>query len=343
VAGFLFAELIKRTDEPLINIALTTILAYGLYLLAEEGLHGQVSPVIAVVIAGVVVGNYGSSGRHAATSTTMIAAFWEFLVFVINSAIFLLIGLQVEVGSIVGHLGAVALVIGAALVARAVAIYALRLVINRQGPAIPLSWAHVMLWGGMRGAVGIALALSLPRSVGSRELLITLAFGYVLFSVIGQGLTIKPLLRRLGLTRRSDQAHKFEENLAQVAAAQASIAALERMQREHLLSRPVVDHLRQRFETAIEERQVDVHSLVAEDPGLAEENVRLVQREVASAQKQALLVLLRRGIVSEEVYSDLTARIDEGVRDRAAVDWILATPLMDGVRDMLGSRDDPEG
>ena len=72
IAGLLIAELMKRTEDPLIDLALTPILAYGTYFLAEEGLHGLVSPVIAVVVAGVIAGNYGSSGRVSATATNMI-------------------------------------------------------------------------------------------------------------------------------------------------------------------------------------------------------------------------------------------------------------------------------
>jgi CPA1 family monovalent cation:H+ antiporter len=342
VAGFLFAELIKRTDEPLINIALTTILAYGTYLLAEEGLHGLISPVIAVVVAGVIVGNYGSSGRHSATSTTMIATVWEFVVFVINSAIFLLIGLQVEVTGLWGRIGAVTLIVAAVLGARAIVVYLLRLIINVKQPAIPLAWGHVMFWGGMRGAVGIALVLSLPAAIVSRELLITLAFGYVLFSVVVQGLTIKPLLNRLGLTRGSEKEREFEESLSQMAAAQASVAALERMHQEHLLSGPIADHLRRRFEDRIQQHQLDINRLVAESPGLAEKNLRLLQREMASAQKRSLLVLLRRGIISEEVHSQFIARIDEALRQRSSQDWILSAELMEGLEDFLAQSAGPE-
>ena len=167
VLGFLFAELMKRTDNPLIDIALTTILAYGTYLLAEEGLHALVSPVIAVVVAGIIVGNYGARGRYAATSTTMIVTFWEFAVFLINSAIFLLIGLEVQSGLLLDNIGAVLLAIGAVLVARAVVVYGLRPLINRKPPIVPLKWTHAQFWGGMRGAVSVALVLLLGLLPGS--------------------------------------------------------------------------------------------------------------------------------------------------------------------------------
>ena len=226
----------KRTKDPLIDIALTTILAYGIYLLAEEGLHGLVSPVIAVVVAGIVVGNYGAKSRYSATATTMIVVFWEFAVFLINSAIFLLIGLEVNGSLLLANIDKVLLAIAAILFARSIVVYGLRLVINRKATTLSLKWGHVIFWGGMRGAVSIALVLSLPRAIESREAMVTLVFGCVLFSVILQGLTLRPLLSRLGLIRLSKKQREFEEALAGVTTAQASSDALLRLRQEHLLS-----------------------------------------------------------------------------------------------------------
>jgi len=325
--GFLFSELMKRTDNPLINIALTFILAYGTYLLAEEGLHALVSPVIAVVVAGIVVGNYGTQGRHSATSTTMIITFWEFVVFLINSAVFLLIGLEVDGGLLLDNLAQIAFAIGAMLVARFVVIYGLRLVINYRAAALPLRWAHVMFWGGMRGAVGIALVLSLPWALAEREAMIALVFGCVLFSVVIQGLTIRPLLNRLGLTRRSEKQREFEEAIAKVVAAEASSETLERLRREHLISTPIARKLQKRFDEWVEKRSAHLFQIVAEEPTLAEANVRILQQEIGHAQKQALRRLLRRGVISEEVYAEFTNRIDELLRSSSTVDWILASEL----------------
>lgn len=139
IAGFLVAELMKRTDDPLINIALTTLLAYGTYLLAEDLLHGAVSPVIAVVIAAIVVGNYPFNSRKSARSAAMIMVFWEFMVFLINLAIFLLIGLEVDLETLWLGLGPVALAIGTILLARAAVVYILRFVINARGSTCRLT------------------------------------------------------------------------------------------------------------------------------------------------------------------------------------------------------------
>jgi CPA1 family monovalent cation:H+ antiporter len=331
VLGFLFAELMKRTDNPLLDIALTTILAYGTYLLAEDGLHGLLSPVIAVVVAGIVVGNYGSRGGHSATSTTMIVTFWEFAVFLINSAVFLLIGFEVDAGLLLDNVGPVLLAIGAVLTARAIVVYGLRWVINRRPPTMPLSWSHVTFWGGMRGAVSVALVLSLPATLESREELVALVFGCVLFSVIVQGLTIRPLLSHLGLTRRSDKEREFEQALARVAAAQASSDALDRMRTQHLLSKPMTDRLQKRFEAWIEARSMHLFRIVAEEPSLAEANMDLMLREIGDAQKQALLHLMRRGSISEEVFSESIRQVDELMSSPSYMAWLLSAELKEGL------------
>ena len=325
----------------MIDIALTVIVAYGTYLLAEDVLHSLVSPVIAVVVAGIMIGNYGARGRHSATSTTMIITFWEFVVFLINSAIFLISGLDMDSDLLFGNLGMVLVTIGIILLARIVVVYGLRPVINLRSTHLPLNWAHVQFWGGLRGAVSIALVLSLPRAMESRSQLVTLVFGCVLFSVIVQGLSLRPLLARLGLTRRGEKQREFEEAVARIAASQAAADALERMQHEHLLSKPIADQLRQRFDNWMEKRSLHLFRMVAEDPSLAEANVRLMQREIGHAQKQALRSLLRRGTISEEVYGQFAADIDEHLRNPTTMDWILSAELREGL-DSLQAKVSPD-
>jgi CPA1 family monovalent cation:H+ antiporter len=188
-----------------------------------------------------------------------------------------------------------------------------------------------MFWGGLRGAVSIALVLSLPITLESRQLLITMAFGYVLFSLIGQGLTIGPLLKLLGLNRRSQRVREFEELLAQSAAAQASIAALKRMEDEHLVTSMVVDQLEGRYAPKIQEIHARLRQMVAEEPSLVDTNVRLIQREITNSQKLALRGLLNRGSISEEVYEESISKIDNQARDRAVEEWILSAKLINGL------------
>ena len=311
VAGFLFGELMGRTRDPLINIALTAILAYGLYFFVEETLHELVSPIVAVVVAGIVVGNYSTRGRTSPTSSHMIVTFWEFAAFLINSAVFLLIGLRVEITALVDNLQPMLLTILAVVIARAVVVYSLRWLINRRPPQISLAWAHVMVWGGMRGAVTIALVLSLPFAVLNRNLFITMAFGYVVFSVVGQGLTLAPLLGRLGLTRKTEQELAFETKIAELALGEAAADTVETLLDENILTVGVAAGVKNRIEDWLSKHEEQLRAMLQEEPELALANQEMMLREITFVQKRTLRRLLERGIISDKTYAIFDERLNE--------------------------------
>jgi CPA1 family monovalent cation:H+ antiporter len=330
VMGLIFGEAMKRTDDHLLDIALTTILAYGTYLLAADVLHEAVSPVIAVVVAAIYIGNYGARGEYSATSQVTIISFWEFVSFLLNSAIFLLIGLQIEPVALVSYAIPVGVAVGAVLLARAIVVYVLGFIVDRGVRPMPLSWAHVLVWGGLRGAVSMALALSLPATIRSRNLLEIMAFGYVLFSLILQGLTMRPLLNALGLTHISSKTRDFERRRARIAMSQAAIRAIDEMGQEHILTGPMCQQLRSVFEERIAGEWRDLEKLVAGTPSLVTADVRLVQHEIAGSQKQALMRLQRRGILSAEVYDEMASEIDERQARMDREQWQPPSVLVHG-------------
>jgi CPA1 family monovalent cation:H+ antiporter len=190
-----------RTSDHLVETALTTVAAYGSFLLAEY-LH--LSGVLATVAAGLLMGNLGvldepEANLLSSRGREFVLAFWEFAAFVANSLIFLLIGVTVA-GIRFEGLGWMALLIavGLVLAGRAVSVYPLCLIFARSRWAIPFGEQHVLWWGGLRGALALALALALPRSLALRDEIVIATFGVVAFSVIVQGLTMPPLLRVLG-------------------------------------------------------------------------------------------------------------------------------------------------
>ena len=124
---------------------------------------------------------------------------WEFLGFFANAILFLLVGLNVNLGALIANGKAVAVAIVAVLVARVLVVEIVGL-LTASGPlATPFRERVVLIWAGLRGALTIALALGLPQDPPSRALLINMAFGVVLFTLIVQGLTLAPLVRWLGL------------------------------------------------------------------------------------------------------------------------------------------------
>ncbi len=194
--GYAASKITQTIDDPQIEITLTTIVAYGSYLLAN---HLHLSGVIATASAGLMVGNFGAKRGMSAQTRTALESFWEYIAFVMNSLVFLLIGLEVHIDALAHAWRPVLFAIAAVLIGRSLSVYSLVPVANFFAEKIPLRWQHVVVWGGLRGALALALALSLNDAFPYRNQILDLTFGVVVFSILTQGLTMKPLLRLLGL------------------------------------------------------------------------------------------------------------------------------------------------
>jgi CPA1 family monovalent cation:H+ antiporter len=199
-AGFALLVM-RRAADAVIEGALTIVLAYGSFLLAEQ-FHA--SGVLATVTAGLCAGNLGLArdGRLSLQGREFTLALWDFLAFIANSFVFLLIGLAVagipfrELGYV--HLG---LIIAMVLLGRALAVYPLCALFRGTPRAVPPAFQHVLWWGGLRGALGLALALALPVGLALRDEVLIATFAVVVFSVVFQGLTMPWLLRALRIIR----------------------------------------------------------------------------------------------------------------------------------------------
>ncbi len=182
-----------RTDDHLVEITFTLVAAYGSFLLAE---HFHLSGVLATLTAGLLLGNLGSCGALSNKSRSEVISFWEYVAFLVNSLIFLLIGIQLAHHHFVVFLLPALVAIVLVLAGRALSVYGCCVLFARSHWRVPLPQQHILFWGGLRGA--LALVLGLPDTLPEREMLITIAFAVVAFSVIVQGMMVTPLLRRLG-------------------------------------------------------------------------------------------------------------------------------------------------
>lgn len=192
----------RSTADHLVETALTTAAAYGSFLLAD---HFHVSGVLATLAAGLVMGNVGA--LHASDSPfftergrEVVLAFWDFAAFVANSLIFLLIG-QGNAAVAFPALGltTIAAAIGLVWAGRALTVYPLCALFARSRLRIARPHQHVLFWGGMRGALALALALSLPPGLAYRDQIVIATFSVVAFSVIVQGIAMPLLLKRWNL------------------------------------------------------------------------------------------------------------------------------------------------
>ena len=199
VLGWLAHWLIALVDQHLTEMAVSVAVAYGAFLAADSV---EVSGVLATIAAAMTLGHLGRSRGWVFTdrSHDVLAELWDFLAFAANAGLFLLIGLVVSFAGLRDQFPAVIWGVVAALVGRAVVAYGGGVILGWFRFRLSLPERHVLFWGGLRGAVALAGALSLPSDFPHRDELLAMTYGAVLFTLLAQGLTIEPLVRRLGLS-----------------------------------------------------------------------------------------------------------------------------------------------
>ena len=199
VLGWIVFKIMHHIEDHLLENALCLVLAYGSFWLAEV-MH--LSGVIGTVMAGLMIGNYGRRLSMSEKTTNTVEIFFESIAFLINSLLFVLIGLELrEVPANIMWM-TVFVAIAAMLIARAAVSYSFYWLLNQVGTKRPKRWNHILFWGGLRGSIPIALLLNLPNEgllVTWRPVLLLAGFGCVFFSLVVQGITMKPLMLKLGI------------------------------------------------------------------------------------------------------------------------------------------------
>ncbi len=305
--GYLVAALIARIDDYLIETTLTTVLAYGAYLTAEQ-VH--VSGVLAVVAAGLVNGNLGPRGMSP-TTRIVVFNFWEYIAFVANSFVFLLIGMNVKWQDMIVYAPAIGVAIGVVILARAVTVYGTATLLRWTGQAPPAAYQHVLFWGGLRGAISLALALTLmEHDIPAREEILALTVGVVLFTLLVQGTTVRFLVERLGLVRYHPVRQAYERLQGELLALRAARRHIDRLREEGALIPQAWQHVTQRLTVREQELEQAIARLVEEHPSLEKEAIALAWEEALRAQRAALLHLAQEGLLSADVIHDLVAQID---------------------------------
>ena len=194
-------------DDPFIEISLTTIVAYASFVVGEHYLH--VSGVMATVAAAVTLGGWGRT-KISPSISHLLSEFWEFLAYIANALIFFLVGLRVDLGELNATKGLLVWVIAAMLISRAVVIFGGVPLLRKFAAPVSIRHQAVMYWGGLRGAIALAIALELPAVAGQfsptanfeyADSFVALVTGAVLFTLLVPGLTIEQLMRRLGLDK----------------------------------------------------------------------------------------------------------------------------------------------
>lgn len=315
--------------DAFLEISLTTILAYAAFLVAEHYLH--VSGVMAVVAAGVLIGGWGRT-KISPSVADSLEHFWEYLAGVANALVFLMVGLRVDLGALQASLPVIACVVGAMLASRAVVVYGTVPLIEKLPGTEPIDRGYrtVMFWGGLRGAVALAIVLSLPEAVGPEvlELFVAVSIGAVLFTLLVPGLTIRGVVRHFGLDEPplADRVARLE---GLMSAESRALEEIPRLEEEGLLDRRVAASAAEQGERDLAELRAELERLREEELDREQER-RILHLRCFGEERTLYYRMFARGHVSERSYRDLKRSVElqiDAMRHEGELrDWTLYPP-----------------
>ncbi len=304
----------SRLSDPPVEVSLSLVIPYLAYLPAEH-LHG--SGVIAAVTAGLLLG-YRQSRILSSDARLVGASVWEWVTYTLNGFAFIIIGLELPTvleavrdrptDQLLLWAAAVSVVVIAARFVVILPSRHLPLRIPATGPdETPVSTrsAVVVSWAGMRGAVSLAAALALPFGFPERDLLIFLAFCVILVTLVGQGLTLAPLIKVLGVTGDADVAREEEE--ARRTSTQAALDELERLREAWPAHLPLIDRLADQFGHRMEHLSEDGEASEVEQERLEH---RAILASVLTAERSAVAEMRDRGEIDDGVLRAMERELD---------------------------------
>ncbi len=299
--GVLGALVLRRAPDQLTTILASLVLVFATALISER-VHA--SPVIAVVVAGLIVGNAARSSLEP-SRVLALQGFWETAGFSLNVLLFLLVGMQLEASSLVREAGAIGLALLALHAGRAVAVYGtfgvMRVLVKE---VVPTRWQHVMVVGNIKGSLSMAAVLALPEALPYRARLVTIVFGVTFVTLLTQALPFRRVLSWLGVTMRPADA-LFGRAKARLIEARRGQTDLDELLASGLLSRR--EHAARR--AAFQRKVIDAENVLRGPAGEAARD-HVVDAALLVGQKAALIDAARRGLLTSEIVDAQVNEID---------------------------------
>jgi len=316
--GYLSTILFVKSDDPLSSSLLTIAVALGAFQISQ---FLGVSGVVAVLVAGLIVGTIGLSQRVSPSTRLTLCSFWETVTFIINSFLFLLIGLEVDLITFFKTLPAIFLAIFAYQVARLLSVYPLLAIVRLFDRPIPLRWQHVLFLGNIKGTLSMAIPLTLPASFVGREQLIALIFGTVLLSILGQGLSLPWFVKKLKLSQGSLPLQNIEEWQAQLMTAKAAQDELDSLLKSGVLPKSIYEEMRSNYQGQIAKAEKLLRDFYNNRSDLDRDEISVkkdhkidaIRRRLLLAEKGALDEARRKRILSEEIVQERLNKIDQNL------------------------------
>jgi len=308
--GLGLSWLTSTIDDHLIEITLTTISAFGSFLIADQ-VHA--SGIIACLVAGVLSGNVGATYGMSASTRVAVTSFWEYAAFVANSIIFLLVGLETSPMRLLKVGGVVVLVWVAMLLARILFIMASLPVMEKMRITSRRGLVTILSWGGLRGGVAMVLAMSVPRSWAYRQSVIDVVFGAVLLTILVQAPTTPLVLRFFDLGRGK----AFRESAVLLRTRLRALNEAERyLQRQHeagAVLPEVYEELRRSFLQRKSDIEEEGRRLRIDASEVFEEERRELERQLALVEKETVRQAYAQGVLDEHLMRRLVREIDDRI------------------------------
>lgn len=311
--GYLCVGLFRQLDDALSNILLTVAVSLGTFQLGQAF---GVSSAIAVVIAGLVVGNLGFSRTPASTRVTLLN-FWEYAGFGVNTFIFLLVGIAVEPEVLWATIPATLLAVLAYQIGRILAIYPLLFLLRFFDRPLPLRWQHVLIAGNVKGSLSMALALSLPFTLPDRPEVIALVFSTVLVSLVGQGLSLPWVVKRLRLLEPSTLRQRMEHLQLQMISAKAAQEELRHLLQFGSLPKALYEELFATYQARVANSERELRDLYNKrmaygTDSLDDQNyLDGILRRLYLAEKGAVNAAVRQGLLPDEATKGYIQELNE--------------------------------
>lgn len=307
VIGFALSELLYRLQLGLSSYLIISIItAYASFAIAEHEL--QVSGVMAVVAAAITISIFGT-GRISQSATNFIKEGWEVIAMVFNSLLFLLVGLSVDIFRLFERIDAILIAVLFVMMARALSIYPMvpATISLFRLPHVTLSERHIMWWGGLKGGLAIAIVLSIPNELPGRDLLLDMTLGVVLFSLLVNAPTIRPLMHKLGIDRLSDD-ERAEFKHALNKAEQHASGILQKLNRNGLVSSSTQQLVARKTAKVFASEETDIQQ---------QQNARHLYIMALRVEIQEVKHLYDIGLINHYTYMDIKSTLQ---RDRD--DWL---------------------
>lgn len=323
-AGYLAGLLMKRLKDHLVEILVTVIVIYGVFLLAEQV---GISAIIAVVTTSLMIGQFSQKMQLSATTQIALGSFWNFTAFSLNSVLFMLIGLQLNFRLLMDNLLPIVLALMAVNIGRVAVIYPFSRAVNwvqtyrtkSDTPEIPTKWQHVLVLGNLKGSLSMALVVSLPDTLIYKDYLEILTFGVVFFSLVGQGTTLRPLLRRFRLQTISQDQIEFDKRQGMIMSAKAVLSALDIEFQKGTITSVVYHDMKEQYEFIIANSEKSLTRLQSANPTLAQSHLQTVYRQMLMLQRSVILNAQMHQVISEDAGVDLIRNFDHQI---ATLSWV---------------------